>query len=83
MMDAERDEGCICRVNWRGLVAEHEALIGRKFRDTRGNIYTFFGLVHGDDDYYYGMSGPAGTQLLSCVGSIEGHGFEAVVEGRA
>jgi hypothetical protein len=69
------DPECICKGNWRKIVAEHENLIGAQYEDEKGNAYTFFGLVHGDDDYYYGMSSKAGVSLLSCVGSIEGHGL--------
>jgi hypothetical protein len=69
------DAECICKGNWRKIVAEHESLIGAQYEDERGKTYTFFGLVHSDDDYYYGMSSKAGVRLLSCVGSIEGHGF--------
>ena len=74
------DKECICQGNWRSIVKETEHLIGKRFRDNRGDVYTFFGLVHGDDDYYYGMNGNR-LALLSCVGSIEGHGFELISNG--
>ena len=69
--------GCICKGNWREIVKECEPLIGRKFREDRsGNEYVFFGPVHGEDDYYYGMSCDGyGVVLLSCVGAITGFGF--------
>ena len=35
----------------------------------------FFGVVHGGDDFYYGLDGPKGTRLLSCVCSMETHGY--------
>lgn len=67
---------CVCQGNWRQLVAECEGLIGQRLRDTgSGEIFHFFGLVHGEDDYYYGLSGAGGTRLLSCVGSLESHGY--------
>jgi len=71
-----QDEGCICHGNWRILVAETRPLIGKTFVH-KGERYCLFGLVYGDDDYYYGMSGidTGAIMLLSCVGSIEGHGF--------
>lgn len=72
---------CICKGNWRAIVKESEPLIGKRFRDNRGDIgdiYTMFGIVHGGDDYYYGMFGGGKLRLLSCVGSIEGHGFERI-----
>lgn len=65
---------CICEGNWQSLVCKYDHLIGKKFRDKRtGDIYTFFGLVHGDDDYYYGMCRKYGQGLIlsSCVGRLE------------
>ena len=70
-----RDNGCICEGNWRKIVAESEPDFGKRFTDESGRTYTFFGIVHGSDDYYYGMSDGEKVRLLSCVGSIEGHGF--------
>jgi hypothetical protein len=69
---------CICRGNWRTILAECRNLIGDKFaRD--GREYTFFGLVDSKDDYYYGMIGNDNDLLLlSCVGSLETHGFAAL-----
>jgi hypothetical protein len=69
------DPECICQGNWRQIVKECEPLLDRKFKDSKGRVFTFFGVVHGRDDYYYGMSGESGTVLLSCVGDFEGHGF--------
>ena len=72
------DLGCICRGNWRLLVSEVEHLFGKRF-ENRGREFTFFGLVHSEDDYYYGMyDGKHGLHLLSCVGSIEGHGYKHI-----
>ena len=73
---AEAD-GCICRGNWRAIVAESEPLFDKRFRDRDGKEYTFLGVVHGSDDYYYGMVpvGEGKPVLLSCVGNLEGHGF--------
>lgn len=67
--------GCICEGNWRAIVAEYEPLIGARFRSTHnGKEYTFFGLVHGADDYYYGMRerGTGVLTMLSCVGHLIG-----------
>jgi len=82
---SEHDSGCICKGNWRDIVAEAMPLLNKKFRDSRGGEYIFFGVVHGGDDFYYGMSpvGEGGLQLLSCVGSFEGHGFNAVKKSAA
>ncbi len=73
--DKKLDPDCICHGNWRTLVQEVDHLIDRQFKDASGRVYTFYGLVHGEDDYYYGMSSPLGGVLLSCVGSLETHGF--------
>lgn len=69
------DDGCICKGDWRLIVKEVEHLINTQFIDSRGDKFNFFGIVHGGDDYYYGMSSPVGVRLLSSVGSIEGHGY--------
>ncbi len=70
------DISCICRGNWRAIVKDTEGLLDKRFRNDRGEEYSFFGIVHGSDDYYYGMwSKEHGMHLLSCVGSIEGHGY--------
>ncbi|KKL95555.1 hypothetical protein LCGC14_1853420 [marine sediment metagenome] len=68
---------CICKGNWRSIVNETEHLLDRRFRDNKGEEYSFFGIVHGSDDYYYGMWRRKDRELtlLSCVGSIDGHGY--------
>lgn len=77
------DTGCICKGNWRAIVAESEPLLDKRFRDHKGQEFKFFGVVHGSDDYYYGMLpvGGGSLTLLSCVGSIEGHGYQLVDAG--
>lgn len=73
------DAGCICQGNWRLIVSETEHLIGKKFRSHDGNEFNFFGLVHAEDDYYYGLwSKEHGLRLLSCVGDIETYGYTLV-----
>lgn len=69
---------CICKGNWRKLVAEYENLFNTKYKDKKGDVYVFFGLVHASDDYYYGMSNIETKKviLLSCVGDIEDFEFE-------
>lgn len=71
---------CICKGNWRKLVSECEPLFGKMYKGYDDQIYSFFGLVHAYDDYYYGMYNvkDKSIQLLSCVGSIEGFLFEEV-----
>ena len=81
MSSPNQDESkCICKGNWRSIVNETEHLLDKLFRDSKGDEYRFFGIVHGSDDYYYGMyrKGSGKIMLLSCVGSIEGHGYEPV-----
>jgi hypothetical protein len=67
---------CICRGNWRSIVHGAEPLIGKIFLDGNRRKFVFLGVLLTDDDYCYLMSGRSGIQLLSCVGSIEGHGFK-------
>jgi len=77
------DRECICRGNWRDIIKEYGPLIGKKFvYEGDGEYYTFFGVVHGDDDYYYGMMGHMSERpmLLSCVGSLKTFGFKLVEE---
>lgn len=78
MMSADSQEPaaeCICKGNLRNIVKSVQHLIGRQFKDENGVVWTFFGVVHGDDDFYYGMHSTK-LLLLSCVGSFEGFGFE-------
>lgn len=70
------DPDCICRGNWRLIVAECEELLDKQFVDENGDVFVFYGIVHGSDDYYYGMTGRTGHRLLSCVGSLETHGYK-------
>ncbi len=76
----KKDDGCICEGNWRDIVKESRHLFGRNFKDTRtGETLWFFGLVHADDDYYYGFNSKTkGLTLLSCVGNLESWGMELV-----
>ena len=75
------DKDCICKGNWRLIVAECEHLLDQRFVDERGDEFIFYGIVHGSDDYYYGMAGVSGHRLLSCVGSLETYGFQLIEEG--
>lgn len=71
----QRDAECICRGNWRAIVKECQPLLDRQYRSPDGNEWIFFGVVLASDDYYYGMCRNGEMRLLSCVGSIEGHGY--------
>jgi len=68
---------CICKGNWRNIVKESEPFLDRIFVDNNGQRFRFYGIVHGSDDYYYGMYRLADGQsvLLSCVGDLETHGY--------
>ncbi len=78
-VDAIVIPGCICEGNFRNIVTETFHLIGKKFKDNNGKRYVFFGVVYGDDDFYYGMSDTNNKcLLLSCVGSLETFGFEQI-----
>ena len=76
---------CICEGNLRLIVSEVQGLIGKKYKDSYDQeVYTFFGIVISDEDYYYGMYRANGAdknskmRLLSCVGNLETHGYELV-----
>jgi hypothetical protein len=70
------DPECICDGNWRKIVAEAVPLIGERFENPFGELWTLEGIVHGGDDYYYLMVREGKLQMLSCVASIEGHHFK-------
>ena len=76
-LDHKADD-CICDDNWKNIVKEYSNIIGRKFKDNHSKkIFSFFGIVHGDDDYYYGMCDNENkVVLVSCVGSLENMGFD-------
>ena len=72
---------CICNGNWRQIVNESESQIGKLFTDSKGRRFRFFGIVHGSDDYYYGMySKVEGMRLLSCVSDLTGWDFNILDE---
>lgn len=77
------EPGCVCKGNWRLIVKEMESLVDRVYRNDRdGSLHRLFGVVDAFEDYYYGMSDADGKcLLLSCVGSIEGHGYILQPEG--
>lgn len=62
------------------LFEEVHHLYGRNFVDKHTKkVYTFIGVLVSEDDYYYTMYSPEdGIKYLSCVGSIEMHGYELV-----
>lgn len=73
------DEGCICEGKWREIIRRNLPFLDKKFVDEQGKEWTFYGIVHGSDDYYYGMCDDEGRlALLSCVGSIASQGFRLI-----
>jgi hypothetical protein len=65
--------------NWDLLVKKYEPDLDSLYETSDGKKYRFIGLIHGSDDYYYGMFSEGGKFLMcSCVGSIEAHGFRKV-----
>ena len=68
---------CICMGNLRLLDKKTKHLVGKQFIDEKGIQYHFFGLVLGEDDYYYGMWDISNRklELLSCVGSLDMYGY--------
>lgn len=67
--------------NWDNLIDEYESLMGKKFLDENNVKWTFLGLLHGQDDYYYVIFRnfpTVETKLLSCVGKLEDMGYRRV-----
>lgn len=62
------------------IVKGSRHLLDKQFLEVKtGEKYTFVGVIVGSDDYYYGMeSKEHGLMQLSCVGDIEGFGFELI-----
>jgi hypothetical protein len=86
-MDNPLDPDCVCHGNWRSIVKETQQWLGDEFEceggyePHKGRGWYFYGIVYGDDDLYYGMVRDGRHLLLSCVGSIDGHGFKRVACG--
>ena len=80
MKGQKQQSECICEGNWRAIIAESEPKFGSKYKNTSsGVIYTFVGVMHCDDDYYYCLVNSIGQlRRLSCVGNIEMFGYEEV-----
>lgn len=59
--------------NWTKITAESRDLYNSYYRDSRGAVHKFFGVVEASDDYYYGMQkvDDGRLSLLSCVMNIE------------
>lgn len=59
--------------NWTLIQKQYHDKIGGKYRcDRTGEELVFFGLVDGDDDYYYGLMRKDRTVILaSCVGALD------------
>jgi len=63
--------------NFNKILAKCDQFIDEVFVDESGKEYVFYGIVWGKDDLYYGMhSLDGGPRLLSCVGSLESHGYK-------
>ncbi len=75
---------CICKGNvkgnWSSIVKDTESLLGKVFVNDKGDKYRLFGVVHGAEDYYYGLSGVETGKilLLSCVAGLETFGLEVL-----
>jgi hypothetical protein len=68
--------------NFNKILSEYEPYLDKVFVSDSGKEYIFYGIVCGKDDIYYGMHpiGGGRSWLLSCVGSLEGHGYKLKVE---
>lgn len=55
--------------------------IGSKYANGMGKRFTLIGIMLGDDDWYWVMWPSEGTKIpvfLSCVGDIEGFGYDPI-----
>lgn len=80
MKEENEDKECICSGNWRLIIKECEDLFHKEFVYDYGdgdNVWILYGIVHTNEDYYYGMinKNSKKTSLLSCVGSLDTHGY--------
>lgn len=59
------------------LVEEYEEMIGKTVVDEAGNEFEFFGIVWGEEDFYYGLSymDVGGMTLVSCVMDLTDVGY--------
>lgn len=74
------DKDCICYGNWRLIVKEAEPFLGKSFENDKGEIFTFFGVIFCEDDYYYGLYGKTKElKLISCVMSLASAGYYRVI----
>ena len=71
-------EKCICKGNLQKIIERYEPLLDTYWKCSKGKIWKFYGIVIASDDYYYAMYSEGQTDLLSCVGSIEGFGFKQI-----
>lgn len=66
--------------NWTKITAESRDMYNSYYRDTKGAVHQFFGVVDASDDYYYGMRrvDDSKVSLLSCVMNIESFNYTLV-----
>ena len=61
--------------NWTLILKEYYPKFDFQYKDHDGNVYSFFGLVHAEDDLYYGLVQRQGTGrpliLATCVGALD------------
>jgi hypothetical protein len=74
-------DSCICHGAWSSIIKKSQHLLDRHFISYDKKKFIFIGFIYTADDFYYGMwSKTSGLRLLSCVGSIEGHGYTLIDE---
>jgi hypothetical protein len=71
-----QNDNCICKGNWQNIIKDCGKYMGMYYTNEKGKKWRFEGVLHSSDDYYYVMTRKGKTQLLSCVGDIEGYGFD-------
>lgn len=60
------------------IVDEYEPMFGGLFKDDKGEFFTLLGILICKDDYYYLMHKHGSIRQLSCVGTLESHGYQQV-----
>jgi len=66
--------------NWTKITSESRDQYNSYYRDSKGDVHQFFGVVESSDDYYYGMRRVDDSKLflLPCSMNIETFGYALI-----
>ena len=68
----EESTECICKGNWRKIIAEVESKIGTKYINEKNETLIFVGVLWAEDDFYYTFwRGNTSPLLSTCVIDFE------------